>query len=142
MEMTWSRWFRCESSFGLLLVPSQPGIFALAEEIVEPSGDAVSRQLAVLEINEAEDLACSLSRIFKAASPWRDRLASMRCYVRYCIIPGHEERSAAMQALGNWLESQRGFAERLFESEAATVAERAVDHVTRRNLFAKVVTAD
>ena len=37
MEMSWSRWFRCESSFELLLVPKQPGVFAIAEEVVEPS---------------------------------------------------------------------------------------------------------
>lgn len=141
MEMTWSRWFHCESSFGLLLVPSQPGVFALAEEIVQPSGDAVSRQLAVFEINEAEDLASSLSRIFTAASPWRDRLVSVRCYIRYSVIPGREERSAATMALRNWLESQRDSVARLFESEAATVAERAVDRVTRRSLSAKAATA-
>lgn len=132
MEMTWSRWFRCESSFGLLLVPSQPGVFALGEEIAGPVGDAVRRQLAVFEIDESEDLVRSLSRLFTAASPWRGRLASMRCYMRYSVIPGRQERSAAVLALRNWLALQRGFATRPFEiSEAATVAERAVDHVTR-----------
>ncbi|SRR6266481_2069533 len=131
MEMTWSRWFRCESSFGLLLVPSQPGVFALAEEIVEPAGDAVCRQLAVFEIDESEDLVRSLSRLFTAVSPWRDRLASIRCYMRYSVIPGRQERSVAVMALRNWLESQRDSATRLFESEAATVAERTVDRVTR-----------
>jgi len=131
MEMTWSRWFRCESSFGLLLVPSQPGVFALAEEIVEPAGDAVRRQLAVFEIEESEDLVRSLGRLFTAASPWRERMASIRCYMRYSVIPGRQERSAAIMALRNWLESQSGSATRPFESEAATVAERSVDRVTR-----------
>jgi hypothetical protein len=26
MEMNWSRWFYCESSFGLLLVPNQASL--------------------------------------------------------------------------------------------------------------------
>ncbi len=32
-RLRWSRWFRCESHHSLLLVPSKPGVFALAEEI-------------------------------------------------------------------------------------------------------------
>jgi hypothetical protein len=33
-RLQWSRWFRCESSHSLLVVPSKPGIFAVAEEIM------------------------------------------------------------------------------------------------------------
>ena len=32
-RLQWSRWFRCDSPRSLLVVPSKPGIFALAEEI-------------------------------------------------------------------------------------------------------------
>ncbi|HUO24864.1 MAG TPA: hypothetical protein VMU61_04305 [Candidatus Aquilonibacter sp.] len=32
-RLQWSGWFRCDSPHSLLLVPSKPGIFALAEEI-------------------------------------------------------------------------------------------------------------
>jgi hypothetical protein len=34
-RLHWSRWFRCESVRSLLFVPSQPGVFALAEEVME-----------------------------------------------------------------------------------------------------------
>ncbi len=34
-RLQWSRWFRCESHHSLLVVPSKPGVFALAEEIVD-----------------------------------------------------------------------------------------------------------
>ncbi len=34
-RLRWSRWFRCESHHSLLFVPSQPGVFALAEEIMD-----------------------------------------------------------------------------------------------------------
>jgi len=42
-RLEWSRWFRCESHHSLLLVPSRPGVFALAEEItrVETAASAV-----------------------------------------------------------------------------------------------------
>jgi hypothetical protein len=33
-RLHWSRWFRCESHHSLLFVPSKPGVFALAEEIM------------------------------------------------------------------------------------------------------------
>ena len=34
-RLQWSRWFRCESHHSLLLVPSKPGVFALAKEIMD-----------------------------------------------------------------------------------------------------------
>jgi hypothetical protein len=34
-RLRWSRWFRCESAHSLLFVPSKPGVFALAEEIMD-----------------------------------------------------------------------------------------------------------
>lgn len=34
-RLQWSSWFRCESHHSLLCVPSKPGVFALAEEIMD-----------------------------------------------------------------------------------------------------------
>ncbi len=34
-RLQWSRWFRCDSPRSLLVVPSKPGIFALAEEVMD-----------------------------------------------------------------------------------------------------------
>jgi hypothetical protein len=156
MEMNWSRWFRCESSFGLLLVPAQPGVFALAEEIVQPAGRYSRRMLAVFEVEETEDLARALSRLYAASSPWRQRLADGRCYLRYAVAPDAEERRGAAAALKNWLNSQRDSASQLFdqpaeprpfavavsqESEPATVSERAVDRVAKTREYQKVFPA-
>jgi hypothetical protein len=136
MELNWSRWFRCESSFGLLLVPRQPGIFALAEEVGE-----ASRMLAVFEIGEADDVGRSLSRLFSPASPWRARLTDGRCYLRYAIVPDTAHRRAAAATLKNWLHSQMDTAAQLFEqripSAEVTVAERAVDRVMKKTELAK-----
>jgi hypothetical protein len=33
-RLLWSRWFRCDSTHSLLVVPSKPGIFAVAEEVM------------------------------------------------------------------------------------------------------------
>lgn len=37
-RLQWSRWFRCESHHSLLVVPSKPGVFALAEEVMNLAG--------------------------------------------------------------------------------------------------------
>ena len=118
MEMNWSRWFHCESSFGLLLVPNQPGIFALAEEVVQPAGPHSRRMLAVFEVEEADDLARAMSRLFAAGSPWREKLAQTRCYVRYAIAPSIADRRAAAAALKNWLSAQREVASQIFEQRS------------------------
>jgi hypothetical protein len=34
-RLQWSRWFRCDSTHSLLVVPSKPGIFALAEDVMD-----------------------------------------------------------------------------------------------------------
>jgi type VI protein secretion system component VasK len=153
MEMNWSRWFRCESSFGMLLVPNQPGVFALAEEVVSaPNG---RRMLAVLAVDETEDLALALSRLFAVGSPWREKLSDGRCFARYAVAPGIADRRAAADALKQWLEAQKDLAAQVFakpsappapavneeeddETEVKTVAERAVDRVAR-SAYGKVL---
>jgi hypothetical protein len=47
LRLQWSNWFRCESSFGVLLAPAKPGIFALGEEIVPP-GESVELRAPTL----------------------------------------------------------------------------------------------
>ena len=42
LRIEWSRWFRCESSFSVLLAPAKPGIFALGEEMIPASSDSVA----------------------------------------------------------------------------------------------------
>ena len=130
MEMNWSRWFHCESSFGLLLVPSQPGVFALAEEVVQAVGAQSRRMLAVFEVSEADDLSRAMSRLFAAGSPWREKMAQAKVYVRYAIAPSIADRRAAATALKNWLSAQREVASQIFEQKtfekAAATAEPAV----------------
>ena len=150
MEMNWSRWFRCESSFGLLLVPNQPGVFALAEEEVAAAPNG-RRMLAVFEVDETDDLALSLSRLFAAGSPLRAKLSEGRCFARYAVAPGLADRRAAAGALRQWLAAQRDAATQVFGNQSIqpavsrasalaadeddddatvkTVAERAVDRV-------------
>jgi hypothetical protein len=123
-RLHWSRWFRCESPRSLLFVPSKPGVFALAEEIMEfgkgqvgtatPSGPAeqssegataagARRMLAVLQFGEDEDMAFVLDRMFFLQSPMRGRLASGRCFVRFVVIEDEAHRRSIAIALNQWL---------------------------------------
>src|SRR5580700_7816549 len=45
-RLHWSRWFRCESHHSLLLVPSKPGVFALAEEIMDLGSNVEERRFS------------------------------------------------------------------------------------------------
>lgn len=105
-RLQWSRWFRCETSFDLLLVPSKPGLFALGEEVVTP-GEMPSgkRMLAVFEIAQAEDLPIAISRLFAPASPLKDQIDHGRCFVRYAVIDDEANRHSAFEALQRWLAS-------------------------------------
>ncbi|HEY5029822.1 MAG TPA: hypothetical protein VIK39_15550 [Candidatus Angelobacter sp.] len=122
--MNWSRWFHCESSFGLLLVPSQPGVFALAEEVVQAAEPQSRRMLAVFEVAEADDLSRAMSRLFAAGSPWREKMAQVKVYVRYAIAPGIADRRTAATALKNWLSAQREVASQIFEQKPTVAAEQ------------------
>jgi hypothetical protein len=103
--------------------------------------------LAVFEVEETDDLARSLSRLFAAGSPWRQKLTEGRCYLRYAVAPDVEDRRGATTALKNWLNSQRDTAAQVFEpvsaaeTEAATEAERAVDRVSRTREYERVFPA-
>ena len=108
-RLAWSRWSRCESSFSLMLTPKQPGVFAIAEEIVggeagpEFAATGSRRMLAILEIAAADDLASTLSQLFATTSVLRDRLLRGRCYIRYAVVLDPQERAAVAAALQQWV---------------------------------------
>jgi len=127
----WSRWFRCESSFSLLLVPSAPGIYALGEEVVGPSEISGSkRMLAVFEVAETEDLCLALSRQFAPRNPLSARLSTGRCFVRFAQIADPQQRHATTAALTRWLAAS---------SEAATGV--VANNVAKDFGIARAVTA-
>ena len=122
--LSWSSWFRCESSFSLFLVPHHPGVFALAEEIAAPAEAAAARRmLALFHVAEADDLARALSRLFTVDSPLRRQLQEGRCYGRYAAVPEPARRTAVAAALERWLaaasDSASALAEGMFAAHVA-----------------------
>src|ERR1700684_3243060 len=115
-RLQWSRWFRCDSTHSLLTVPSKPGIFALAEEVMNGGTDAfvrapeqssatdeIRRMLAVLQFAEDDDMAFTLDRMFTKINPMRDRLASGRCFLRFVVIEDQAQRRTICAALNQWM---------------------------------------
>ena len=112
-RIQWSKWFRCESSFSVLLVPPKGGIFALAEEVIAPGETAATggkRMLAVFQVTETEDLAIALGRLFLPANPLRQRLQAGNCFVRYTSLEDAAQRHSAHIALQQWMSSEAGLA--------------------------------
>jgi hypothetical protein len=127
-RLEWSRWFRCESSFSVLLAPSKPGIFALGEEIIAPAIGEVElrapspvetsrhagadnsrvgngkRMLALFEVIETDDLGLALGRLFLPRSPLREKLDATSCYARFTVIEDAAERASAYAALRGWMD--------------------------------------
>ncbi len=127
-RLHWSRWFRCESTHSLLFVPSKPGVFALAEEIMDmdstharvatgaspvPRSEASAalpqtgrpkpearRMLAVTQFFEDDDMAFVLDRMLVRQ---RSRLASGRYFVRFVVIEDASQRRSICTALNQWI---------------------------------------
>jgi len=103
LRLEWSKWFRCESSFSVLLVPAKAGIFVLAEEVASPGRDS-KRILAVFQIKETGDIGMALGRLFLPGNPLREKLESGKCFARYAVIENAAERASAHQSFHRWFE--------------------------------------
>jgi hypothetical protein len=155
-RLQWSRWFRCESHHSLLFVPSKPGVFVLAEEIVpggpgpyacpdeHSSADSVSeprRMLAVAQLFEADDMAFVLDRLLSRYNPMRGRLESGRYFLRFVVIEDQAQRQGIYTALNQWIHAPAdrtcGVGEDLAASlELTPAAERvAASDDSQGNLF-------
>ncbi len=97
VRLHWCRWFHCESSFNLSLVPDAPGLFAVAEE------DHAQKRLNVVKIEAADNLFHALNQLFTQDCPLRAELEHGRCYLRYAVMADAAERGAAVAALQKWL---------------------------------------
>ena len=102
LRLEWSRWFRCDSSFSVLLAPAKPGIFALAEEVA-PTAQNSKRMLALFEIRETDDIGMALGRLFLPGNPLRKKLETGKCFARYTVIEDSSERTAAYKIFERWL---------------------------------------
>ena len=114
-RLHWSNWFRCESHHSLLVVPSKPGVFAIAEEIVDfdaarpeaesrmPEAGPSRRMLAVTQFFTDDDMAYVLDRMLSSQNPMRARLVSGRYFVRFVVVEDQAQRRSICSALNQWI---------------------------------------
>lgn len=108
VRLNWSRWFHCESSFNLSLVPNTPGIFAIAEEVIMPrerTGTVDRHALNVVKVQACSDLFHDLNQLYSHDTPMRERLCKNRCFLRFAAVSDRGTLNTALIDLQNWLES-------------------------------------
>ena len=103
LRLEWSKWFRCESSFSVLLAPCRPGIFALGEEVISATQGS-KRMLALFHVAETDDLGMTLGRLFLPRNPLRERLVAGRCFAHYAVIEDAAQRTAACTIFQRWMQ--------------------------------------
>lgn len=102
----WSRWFPCETSFDLMLVPTRPGLFAIAEELIAPREAAArggKRMLALSQVYATEDLAITMTRLLAVNNSQKDRAAQGRIFARFTVFEDDHQRPSAQTAFERWL---------------------------------------
>jgi len=115
-RLQWSRWSRCDSPRSLLVVPSKPGIFAIAEEIMDLgtgnalAADGKSRGPSPPEARRPPIFRRRRHGLYPrshvhphpshARSPrFRTLLPALRRPRRPCPAPQHLQRSQSVDAL-------------------------------------------
>ena len=107
VHLHWSRWFHCESSFELSLLPEEPGIYAVAEEARTPEKRArCGRTVCVTEVRETGNLFQALSHLFHTSL--RERLEQGTIFLRYAVVTDATTRRTAREALQQWLDAVPG----------------------------------
>ena len=138
VRLQWSKWFRCDSSFSVLLTPAKPGIFALGEEITSEI-DGNKRMLALFQISETDDLGMTLGRLFLPGSPLRERLSAGSCCARYTVIEDPLQRATANKIFQRWMQESAETATGLSTCGADTPVRESATKKTEPNTAANIV---
>ncbi|HTW59491.1 MAG TPA: hypothetical protein VMD99_15280 [Terriglobales bacterium] len=109
-RLHWSNWFRCESPHSLLSVPSKPGVFAIAEEILD-----LSPTTNRVETDRVETGASPVPPAESAAAPSKDAESSSG--------NGSVEGSSAKESSAEGISAEKSSAEGR-SAEASSVEER------------------
>jgi len=93
----WSDWKHLESSL-CLTAPSDPGVYSVAERVVDhnlaPEG-LQAPHFAIFHEGRTQDLGFEMGRLCSPYSLLRDRIAKGDCWVRYAATPYSVARDSA-----------------------------------------------
>lgn len=133
-RLHWSRWFPCLGTSDLNLVPSLPGILAIAEEVIAPGETAMAggkRMLAVLKVTASEDLAIAVTRLLAPQNLNKYGVTGDKLFVRYTVVQDHAQRRAAETVFQRWLATSS-------EAASGLIAESTKKMMTDTGLVAVV----
>ena len=119
-RLQWSRWFRCESHHSLLTVPSKPGVFALAEEVMDigPTSEHVGTAASAVQrtLSEAKGSATDPTQDVEAPALLRGANAALAAVSARSRKP--EAESRRMLAVSQFVE----------DDDMAFVLDRMLSH--------------
>src|ERR1700675_2799360 len=93
-RLHWSRWFRCESPHSLLFVPSKPGVFAVAEEIMDFDRAPVATAASAVPPKQSEAESVSNSSVW---DPVSDSVRPSEARLDYVAAPTPRRMLAVTQ---------------------------------------------
>ena len=88
-RVEWSHWMQLESSL-CLSAPSYPGLYSVAERVIEHNLVTASEAIphfAIFHEGHTQDLGFEMGRLCSPYSLLRDRIAKGDCWVRYAVMP-------------------------------------------------------
>ena len=98
-RLHWSQWIQLGSDSTIALLPSVPGLFAIAEELQTVGG---RRMLALFRISETDDIEATINRLL-CDDTSEQKLTARRCFVRFAAIEDATQRQSALAALQQWM---------------------------------------
>jgi len=93
-RLHWSRWFRCESPHSLLFVPSKPGVFAVAEEIMDFDRAPVATAASAVPPKQSEAESVSNASVW---DPVSDPVRPSEARLDYAAAPTPRRMLAVTQ---------------------------------------------
>jgi hypothetical protein len=132
-RLQWSRWFRCDSTHSLLTVPSKPGIFALAEEVMNlaPTETHGGTDAFVRPAEQSSATACTTAT---AEATDRDRHDREGHDFSRATSSCHSERSKIDRKADDLAESRNLLSARATTAHGGTDAPLAAEGSVRRML--------
>jgi hypothetical protein len=98
-RLRWSQWIPLSADSTATLLPSVPGLFALAEELHTVGG---RRILALFRMSETDDIEAAIDRLLCDETS-EQKLTASRCFVRFAAIEDAMQRHSALAALQQWM---------------------------------------
>ena len=93
-RLRWSQWIPLSADSTATLLPSVPGLFALAEELQTVGG---RRMLALFRMSETDDIEAAIDRLLCDETS-EQKLTASRCFVRFAAIEDAMQRHSALAA--------------------------------------------